>query len=118
MPTGVRTFRADMGVVVQPVVKAGDVIFFMDGAQTHGTLPWQADHQRRSILFKYAGRTSARQGPAKAVASPEVYWDKEIVDGMTPEQLAVMYGPYSNFREELPVLTVDSDGTVQVNNKS
>lgn len=32
--------------------KAGDVLIFTE-ALTHGTLPWHAEHQRRSILFKY-----------------------------------------------------------------
>ncbi len=114
MSDGLRSLEADMGLVVQPAMKAGDALFFMDGAQTHGTLPWQAAHQRRSILFKYGGRTTTRQGPSKDLASPETYWEGEIVDGMTPEQLAVMYGPYANYREELPVLAVDEDGTVRV----
>jgi hypothetical protein len=35
---------------------------------------------------------------------------------MTPEQRAVMYGPYSNHRGEVPLLAVDDDGTVYVSN--
>ena len=37
MPAGVRSCDEPMDVVHQPALKAGDVIFFMDGAQTHGT---------------------------------------------------------------------------------
>jgi hypothetical protein len=33
--------------------KAGDVVIFTE-ALTHGTLPWNAAHPRRSILFKYS----------------------------------------------------------------
>ena len=34
MPPGIRTCDDDMGLVVQPVMKAGDVLFFGDGATT------------------------------------------------------------------------------------
>ena len=112
IPEDLKYFKSDMDVLVQPAMKAGDVLFFMDGAQTHGTLPWQAEHQRRSILYKYTGRTSARQGTAEEVAPPENYWDRSHTDGMTPEQRAVMWGPYSNYHEELPVLGIDEQGTV------
>jgi hypothetical protein len=114
MPTGVRTVDDDMGTVVQPAMKAGDVLFFMDGALTHGTLPWNADRPRRSVLYKFAGRTTARTGPAKQVSAPETYWDESIVSGMTEVQRAVMYGPYSNYGADLPTLDVTDDGEVVV----
>lgn len=105
---------AEGGSVYQPLCKAGDVIFFMDGAQTHGTMPWKADHQRRAVLIKYTGRTCARQGPAKFLGAPDDYWREGLVTEMTPEQLAVMFGPYSNHRGEVPHLAVAEDGTVAV----
>lgn len=114
MPKGVVWREDDLGAVYQPICKAGDVVFFMDGAQTHGTMPWKADHQRRSVLIKYTGRTCARQGPAMFLGGPEDYWETEVVDGMTSEQRAVMFGPYSNYREELHHLLVTSDGSVEI----
>ncbi len=114
MPPGVRTCDDDMDTVVQPAMRAGDVLFFMDGAQTHGTRPWQSDRPRRSVLFKYAARSSVRGGPAKDLAPPEVYWGEDVVEGMTDEQRAVMFGPYANHRDEIPFLTVDESGTVQI----
>ena len=113
-PDGVTTCDDHMGSVIQPAAEPGDVVFFMDGAQTHGTFPWLNDHDRRSILYKYASRTSARSGPASELAPPETYWDDNITEDMTPEQRAVMWGPYSNFREELPLLDVLQSGEVQV----
>ena len=53
----------------------------MDGAQTHGTHPWSADFERRSILIKYASRTATRSGASQPVSPPEIYWDEEIVAG-------------------------------------
>ena len=39
--------------VVVPEVPAGSVVIFTE-ALTHGTAPWVADHQRRSLLYKYS----------------------------------------------------------------
>jgi hypothetical protein len=39
--------------VLRVPVKAGDVIIFSE-ACTHGTWPWRARHERRSLLYKYA----------------------------------------------------------------
>ena len=90
-------------------MKAGDVIFFMDGAQAHGTLSWRAEHRRRSVLFKYADRTSVRTGVAREIAPPEIYWGEELVEDMTEAQRAVMHGPCSSLHTT--ALTVDKDGT-------
>ena len=114
MPEGVKWREDDLGAVYQPICKAGDVIVFMDGAQTHGTMPWKANHQRRAVLIKYTGRTCARQGPAKSKGEPANYWDERLVAGMTPEQLAVMWGPYSNHRGEIPNLSVKEGGGVSI----
>ena len=112
-PDGVRTADDHRGTVVQPAMRAGDVLFFMDGALTHGTLPWRGAGERRSILFKYASRCAVRQWPDPAQAEPESFWDPAFVDGMTPEQRAVMHGPNSGRSDLVPALTVDADGTVR-----
>ncbi len=114
MPPGVRTCDDDLGTVVQPAMRAGDVLFFMDGAQTHGTRPWQSEQPRRSVLFKYAARSCVRGGPASQLAPPEIYWGEDVVVGMTDEQRAVMFGPYANHGGEVPFLSVDEDGNVRI----
>ena len=66
MPAGVRTCDDDLGGL-QPELRAGDVLFFMDGAQTHGTPTWKSATPRRSVLFKYASKflhTLHRKGMA------------------------------------------------------
>ena len=114
MPRGVRTADDDMGLVMQPGVKAGDVLFFMDGAQSHGTLPWRAGHDRRAVLFKYAGRTATRTGRSAELAPPEIHWGEELVQGMSEVERAVMYGPTSAPGTDEVFLSVDEDGTVRV----
>ena len=43
----------------------GSVVIFTE-ALTHGTAPWQAAHQRRSLLFKYSpGQQSWSKGHIK-----------------------------------------------------
>lgn len=112
MPAGVRSQEDEMGAVAEPDLHPGDVLFFMDGAQTHGTHPWTADFERRSILIKYASRTATRSGISQPIAPPETYWDDEIVAGMTEEQRAVMYGPYSNTGAHALSLDIGEDGVV------
>lgn len=116
MPIGVRNCDEDMDTVANPGIRAGDVLFFMDGAQSHGTHPWQNDHDRRSILFKYASRTATRQGPSNAVCHPEIFWDRDIVDGMSMEERAVMYGPCSAPPNDEMFLVVEEDGAVRLEN--
>lgn len=90
IPPGVRSCDDDMGLVVHPVMKAGDAVFFMDGAQTHGTLAWTSDIDRRAILYKYSSRNFNRSGGA--TVQPETRWG-DLVEGMSEAELAVMRGP-------------------------
>ncbi|KAF4673591.1 hypothetical protein FOL47_010398 [Perkinsus chesapeaki] len=45
-------------MLVQPAMKAGDVVLFSE-ALLHGTLPWMGPHTRRTILLRYAPATCA-----------------------------------------------------------
>ena len=112
MPPGVRSCDDDMGLVVHPTFKAGDVLFFMDGAQTHGALAWHSEVARRSILIKYSSRNFNRSGGD--FAHPEARWG-DVVEGMSDAQLSVMRGPdRDNHSGNVPRLEVADDGDVQV----
>jgi ectoine hydroxylase-related dioxygenase (phytanoyl-CoA dioxygenase family) len=112
MPAGVRSCDDDMGLVTHPTFQAGDVLFFMDGAQTHGALAWHSEIARRSVLIKYSSRNFNRSGGD--LAHPESRWG-EIVRGMTDAQLAVMRGPdRDNHNGNVPRLDVAEDGDVRV----
>lgn len=110
-PRDVTSCDDHLGAVVQPAAEPGDIVFFMDGAQTHGTFPWRNDHERRSILYKYASRTAVRGG-GRSVAPPEVYWDCDVMDGMNDEARAVMWGPGSGC--SAPSLEVSPNGTLHL----
>jgi hypothetical protein len=100
-----------MGLVIHPVMKAGDVLFFMDGAQTHGTLAWKSEIARRAILIKYSSRNFNRSGGE--MVQPEARWGS-LLEGMTDAQLAVMRGPDRDVYDgNVPRLIV-TDGKVDV----
>ena len=51
LPKSIRSWEYD-DVVICPEAPAGSVTFFTE-ATTHGTREWKADHERRSLLYKY-----------------------------------------------------------------
>ena len=106
-PAEVRSAEDDMGLVYQPAMRAGDVLFFAE-TMTHGTLPWQGEGERRSVLYKYASRAAAR-AVGKYFTPLERYGD--WVDELTPEQQAVLYGPGVHHGGRLPLLESDGETT-------
>ena len=61
LPDDVRRFKRQVRYVVQPEVEVGDVVFFTE-ALIHGTMPWIAEGERRSLLYKYSPGHSAWSG--------------------------------------------------------
>lgn len=83
IPTEVRRFERPAHYVVQPPAEAGDVIFFTE-ALIHGTMPWTAEHQRRSLLYKYSPGHSAWS---------EHYYDIRKYEGLTGRQKRMLLPP-------------------------
>jgi len=111
MPPGIRSCDDHMGLVTQPVLKAGDVVFFMDGAQSHGALAWKNPVPRRGVLIKYSSRNFNRSGGE--MVHPENRWG-DLVEGMSDAQLAVMRGPDRDvFAQNVPRLDV-TNGEIEV----
>ncbi|NJN83058.1 MAG: phytanoyl-CoA dioxygenase family protein [Caldilineaceae bacterium] len=52
-PAEIREGHVESGHVIVPEARAGSVVIFTE-ALTHGTAPWTASHQRRSLLYKYS----------------------------------------------------------------
>jgi len=52
-PPQYKDLAAASPLVKQLPMKAGDCVLFTE-ALTHGTLPWTAEHQRRSLFFKFS----------------------------------------------------------------
>ncbi len=110
MPRGIRTCDDTMGLVVQPVMKAGDVLFFMDGGCTHGALAWKNPIPRRGVLIKYQSKNVNWGG---GVIDPQDRWG-DMVEDMTEEQFAVMRGPERDGRHRTVPRLVVEDGEVFV----
>ena len=83
IPSDVRQFARATHYVVQPALEAGDVLFFTE-ALVHGTMPWSAKHQRRSLLYKYSPGHSAWSGN---------YYDISKYDGLTEQQKRMLMPP-------------------------
>ena len=52
-PPGLIDATETHGVLHQVVAPAGSLVIFTE-ACLHGTLPWTAPHERRSMLYKFA----------------------------------------------------------------
>jgi len=64
--------------VLRVAVKAGDAILFSE-ACTHGTWPWRAQHERRSLLYKFAPGHSAWASPYPSPAdAPELDYPEQL----------------------------------------
>lgn len=46
--------------VMHPLMRAGDLLFFMGGATTHGSIAWHSDLERRCLLNAYWSKDMAR----------------------------------------------------------
>jgi hypothetical protein len=92
LPDDVRNFEAHREWVCQPPHKAGDVVIFTE-ALTHGTLPWQGDQHRRSLLLKYAPSHLAW---GKTQGVPEA-----LDPLLTDRQRRLLQPPYQHGRERI-----------------
>ncbi|MEE2709354.1 MAG: phytanoyl-CoA dioxygenase family protein [Gemmatimonadota bacterium] len=89
VPDDVRLHERRAHYVAQPEVEAGDVIIFTE-ALVHGTMPWTADHERRSLLYKYSpGHSSWSDG----------YYDPDVYQDVTEQQRRIMTSPSIGGRE-------------------
>ncbi len=104
-PEDIMLYNSDKECVYNVTSKAGDLVIFME-ATIHGALPWTADHERRSLLYRYCPRhmqwASHNYGEHKL---PE--WTKELNE----VQRAVLEPPYMDNR---PLIEDDCETIVRV----
>ncbi len=86
-PQNVRNWDAHQQYVTEIHAKAGDAVIFTE-TLTHGTLPWNGEHQRRALLYKFSPGFQAYSPGAHTIS----YAD--YIDEMTPEQRQVMEAPH------------------------
>ena len=73
-PAKMRRWEEHQEFVTEINARAGDAVIFSE-ACTHGTLPWNADHQRRAILYKYNTGHMSWGGGGFRGRRP-AYWDE------------------------------------------
>ena len=78
---------ADEDCIVHVPCKAGDLLIFNE-ATTHGTLPWKAQHQRRTLMYRFSPKYLHFAGGYYSHQFPE--WVSELTDA----QRAVLEPPY------------------------
>lgn len=93
-PRDVARLERDLGCVKQVTARAGSAVIFTE-ALTHGTLPWRAGHERRSILYKYS------PGPLTYAKTYLPAGVTEVLDEFTPGQRAVLEPPYRPNRPKI-----------------
>ena len=94
VPRDVALLETNLGCVKQITARAGSAIIFTE-ALTHGTLPWTAARERRSVLYKYSPGTLSY---SRSYLPDGV---KEALDEFTPEQRAVLEPPYRTGRPRI-----------------
>ena len=72
----------EIGVVYQPVLRAGDLILLVESL-IHGVLPWTSSPSPTLVAFEYSAEKAAR---ASKPTEPPADW----IDELSPEQRAVM----------------------------
>ncbi|MEZ4621903.1 MAG: phytanoyl-CoA dioxygenase family protein [Caldilineaceae bacterium] len=90
-PSEIKESHVDSGMVVIPEAKAGSVVIFTE-ALTHGTAPWTAAQQRRSLLYKYS---PAQQSWSKTHIQPPAHV------ALTARQQLLFEPPYFHQRQSL-----------------
>ena len=101
-PEDIMLHNCDREAVRDVAGKAGDLIIFLE-ATIHGSLPWQADHERRVLLYRYSPKFSSFHNGLWEVKMPE--WVEELTD----VQRAVLEPPYNSRRP-----LIEDDGTTLV----
>jgi hypothetical protein len=73
----------DPDLVAEVPMQAGDLVVFSE-ALTHGTLPWQGPHERRTLLYKYSPGNSAWS---------QVDWPADVLERCSPRQRLLLQPP-------------------------
>jgi len=98
MPEDIARYEKNRELVYNVPCKAGDMVIFNE-ATIHGTLPWRAKQQRRSLLYRFSPNYLHFAGGVYETSLPD--WVAEL----TPAQQAVLEPPYIYDR---PIIEDDS----------
>jgi ectoine hydroxylase-related dioxygenase (phytanoyl-CoA dioxygenase family) len=103
LPREIQLWQQDQDLVLNVACKKGDLLIF-DEATTHGTLPWRAGHERRSLLYRYSPHYLHYAGGYHETRFPD--WVMEL----TEAQRAVLEPPYHYNR---PLVEEDGETVIR-----
>jgi len=86
-PEEILIYEQNPEIVYNVPCKAGDMVIFNE-ATIHGTLPWTAQHERRSLLYRYSPKYLHFAGGSYTTSQPD--WVSEL----TEAQQAALEPPY------------------------
>ena len=108
-PENVATGADDMGLVVQPALKAGDLLVVALSA-LQGMRPWSGAGRQRLLNYEYVGRGVVRTVGTNAGNAPRPEWHADLNEA----QRASLYRP--GYADTTPPPTIVTDSkTAQVN---
>jgi hypothetical protein len=117
-PASMVRFERHQEHVKQITARKGDVIIFTENLQ-HGTLPWNAEHDRRSVLWRYSPGNLGFHPSGYSVEEDSFRfehshrWPDEWMDGLSDAGLAVLEPPYASFRADIGRPLLDAGGVLQ-----
>lgn len=83
VPEEVRSFKCIPHYLANPSAETGDALIFTE-ATMHGTLPWTAENERRTLLYKF---TSGH------VSYASTYYNHDDYEDLTEQQKRVLTPP-------------------------
>ena len=104
-PDDVLTGQDDMGLTVQPALRAGDLLL-VAGALLQGTRPWKGSGPQRLLAYEYAGRGVIRSRGSGHMTGEEPR--PEWMSALSAEQRAALWRP--GYESTSPPPTIRTDG--------
>ena len=83
VPEEVRSFKCIPHYLANPSAETGDALIFTE-ATIHGTLPWTAENERRTLLYKFT--------PGH-VSYASIYYNHDDYEDLTEQQKRVLTPP-------------------------
>ncbi len=83
VPEEVRSFKCIPHYLANPSAETGDALIFTE-ATMHGTLPWTAENERRTLLYKFT--------PGH-VSYASIYYNHDDYEDLTEQQKRVLTPP-------------------------
>ncbi len=101
-PVDVKRLETDIGCVKHIPMQAGDALIFTE-TLTHGTLPWTAPHERRTLLYRYSAGVMLY---SKESIHPQY---DAFAQELTPLQRAIMESPHYSNRPGIKALLEEEE---------